>query len=478
MAEPPRVSSLGDTKAQILLKRERELYDLRRSRARAEEWLRALHRVWPERLDDSLEALARRTLALLVDTLSFDVAVAIEYQPESERVLFACRDPEAQGFSVRVERGVAAALEVQPSGIYPGAETAALAPLAAALELEKFLWSWRPSHRQTCFLFVAGSGARTAQLHTLSETDRNHFEMYCSHAAALLSNSLLVADVAFSSRQAGMAEIATGILHNVGNVLNSVNVCSEMALAHARELPADKLGKLLELLEGQADLGAFFAADPRAPKALEYLRRLAEQVSGAQRELGDELGQLSEHVAHVAAIVSRQQEYAKTSPRERCQLPRLMDDALMLVRASHPRSDVEIVRAYAPDAPELVTDRHRALQILVNLISNGLWALDQGAAEQPRLIARIEPADGVVRLAIEDNGVGIALEDAAKVFQHGYTTRRDGHGFGLHTSQLTAQELGGRLSFVSAGRERGATFTLVLPLEPPCRSETERDITA
>ncbi|MET0409694.1 MAG: ATP-binding protein [Polyangiaceae bacterium] len=478
MAEPPRVSSFGDSKAQILLKRERELFDLRRGRARAEEWLRALHRVWPERLDDSLEALARRALELLVDTLSFDVAVAIEYQPESERVLFACRDPELPSFALRLERGVAAELESQPSGIYPGADSAALAPLAAALELEKFLWSWRPSHRQTRFLFVAGSGARTAQLHTLSETDRKHFEMYCSHAAALLSNSLLVADVAFSSRQAGMAEIATGILHNVGNVLNSVNVCGEMALRHARELPADKLGKLLALLDGQADLAAFFANDPRAPKALEYLRRLAQHVSDGQRELGSELGQLSRHVAHVAAIVSRQQEYARTSASERCQLPRLMDDALMLVRASHPRSDVEIVRVFAPDAPELVTDRHRALQILVNLISNALWALDQGGAQPARLVARIERGEGAVRLEIEDNGVGIALEDAGKVFQHGYTTRRDGHGFGLHTSQLTAQELGGRLSFVSAGRERGARFTLALPLEPPCRSETAADITA
>jgi two-component system, NtrC family, sensor kinase len=478
MAEPPRVSSLGDSKAQILLERERELFDLRRARARAEEWLRALHRVWPERLDDSLEPLARRALALLVDTLSFDVAVAIEYQPESERVLFACRDPEAPSFALRIERGVAAALEAQPSGMYPGSDSGELAPLAAALELEKFLWSWRPSHRQTRFLLVAGSVARTAQLHTLSETDRDHFEMYCSHTAALFSKSLLVADVAFSARQAVMAEIATGILHNVGNVLNSVNVCGEVALQHARALPAHQLGKLVELLDEQADLAAFFADDPRAPKLLEYLRRLVEQVSGAQRELASELGQLSDHVAHVAAIVSRQQEYAKPSASERCQLPRLMDDALVLVRASHPGSDVEIVRAFAPDAPELVTDRHRALQILVNLISNALWALGQGVAASSRLIARIERGEGVVRLEIEDNGVGIAAEDVGKVFQHGYTTRRDGHGFGLHTSQLMAQELGGRLSFVSAGRQRGATFTLELPLEPSCRSETGPDITA
>jgi C4-dicarboxylate-specific signal transduction histidine kinase len=141
-----------------------------------------------------------------------------------------------------------------------------------------------------------------------------------------------------------------------------------------------------------------------------------------------------------------------------------MDDALLLAQASQDTGDVEIVRAFAPDVPDVFTDRHQALQILVNLITNALWALGESGRESRRLVARIERRDRMARLEVEDNGVGIALEDADQVFRHGFTTRREGHGFGLHTSALTAQELGGRLSFVSDGRGRGATFTLELPL--------------
>jgi signal transduction histidine kinase len=373
--------------------------------------------------------------------------------------------------------------------------------LIERLRFTRLFWRWCSSYRDSRFLFLAGSGARTAQFHTFPDSDRDHFAMFTSHAAALLSNSLLVADVhrerteletanrgldlslnelketqqrlvestqmvAMASRQAGMAEIATGILHNVGNVLNSVNVCGDVALQHANGLPIDGLRRLADLLAQQQDLGHFFTHDPRAQKGVVYLQRSLLRIGDEQARIVSELTQLKQHLVHVGAIVSRQQMYAKHSALERCSLSEVMDDALLLARSSHHKGSVNVVRMLDPE-PEAEIDRHRVLQILVNLISNALQALAESPRSDKQLIARVSAyGEGKCHLCIEDNGIGIAAEDAPRLFQHGFTTRRDGHGFGLHTSVLTAKELGGQLTFSSPGRGAGATFTLELPLRP------------
>ncbi len=498
-------------KARLLLQRERELFELRILRSRAEEWLNAAHAVWPERLDVEVQVLARHALDILVGTLSFERAAALEYRQQDAQLVFACGDPEDVPADLRLTSATTESLEQNPVGRYEPGSAPALAELATALGYAKFYWRSCPSYSGTRFLFIAGASPRTAQFHTFNDADRDHFAMFASHTAALLSNSLLVAHVrrehaqlehvnlgldasltelrdtrdklvastqlvAMASRRAGMAEIATGILHNVGNVLNSVNVCGEVALQQASELPAAGLEQLLVLLEAQADLPGFFRSDPRGPRVLEYLRQTTYRLSEQQRRIVSELTQLEQHLGHVGAIVRRQQAYAKAGAVERCALPQLMEDALLIARNARERGGVEVVTAFA-ELPPVLIDRHRVLQILVNLIGNALRALEDGDAPHKRLVARIERGDsGSVRLAIEDNGIGISAEDAPRLFQHGFTTRKDGHGFGLHTSVLTAEELGGQLTFHSEGRGRGATFVLELPAStapqstPPSRA--------
>jgi C4-dicarboxylate-specific signal transduction histidine kinase len=179
---------------------------------------------------------------------------------------------------------------------------------------------------------------------------------------------------------------------------------------------------------------------------------------------------LKQHLAHVGAIVSRQQAYARTGAVERCSLSELMDDALLLAQNSQHQGSVKISKVFA-DTPEIEVDRHRVLQILVNLISNALQALSD--SEQPNKLLTAHVARGagagLVELAIQDNGIGITPEAGAQLFQHGFTTRRDGHGFGLHVSALTAQELGGQLRFESGGPGCGATFILQLPVRAETR---------
>ncbi|ATB40030.1 serine/threonine protein kinase [Cystobacter fuscus] len=104
------------------------------------------------------------------------------------------------------------------------------------------------------------------------------------------------------------------------------------------------------------------------------------------------------------------------------------------------------------------------LQILINLLSNAKHALDGVPEGQRNLWVRLEAEGNVARIQVEDDGVGIAPELMDSLFAHGFTTRKDGHGFGLHSSALAAQMLKGRLTLESAGLGQGAVATLELPL--------------
>lgn len=77
---------------------------------------------------------------------------------------------------------------------------------------------------------------------------------------------------------------------------------------------------------------------------------------------------------------------------------------------------------------------------------------------------RVSRQDETARITVSDNGVGIAVENLTRIFAHGFTTKKNGHGFGLHSSALAAKELGGSLRASSEGPDRGATFILELPL--------------
>ncbi|MFY0573228.1 ATP-binding protein [Cystobacter fuscus] len=113
-----------------------------------------------------------------------------------------------------------------------------------------------------------------------------------------------------------------------------------------------------------------------------------------------------------------------------------------------------------------MTDKHKVLMILVNLISNARYAMESVPQGHRLLVLTLDTlVEGRLRVAVTDNGVGIAEDMLTCIFQHGFTTREGGHGFGLHASALAAQELGGSLVAQSEGPGRGATFILELPYQ-------------
>ncbi len=268
------------------------------------------------------------------------------------------------------------------------------------------------------------------------------------------------------SRQAGMAEVATDVLHNVGNVLNSVNVSATLVADQVRDSKLSNLPKLGDMLVAQAgDLAEFLTNDPKGRMIPSYLLTLAGELSAERTVIVQELEYLRKNIEHIKEVVAMQQTYARvTGVTETLELAELADDALRMNSGGIVHQGVEVIREFEPVLSVTVA-RHAVLQILVNLVRNATNACVESGRADRRMTVRISRHGDRVRLAVVDNGVGIAAENLTRIFALGFTTRKEGHGFGLHSSALAAKELGGSLSAQSLGPGLGSTFVLELPCE-------------
>ena len=269
-----------------------------------------------------------------------------------------------------------------------------------------------------------------------------------------------------ASRAAGMAEIATGVLHNVGNVLNSVNVSTNILADSVRKSKAASVRKVADLLDtNKADLPAFFSAGGKGQMMPGYLATLAQQIEVEQQGRITEIEQLTKNIAHIKDIVAMQQDYAKVSGLMQDFAPHaLIDEALLMAETVLKRGAVTVEMDCPATLPLVNTDRHKVLQILVNLISNAQQAMENTPADERRITIGVTCQDGHATIAIRDNGCGIAKENLTRIFNHGFTTKPTGHGFGLHSAANAATEIAGSLTGESEGQGMGATFTLMLPL--------------
>lgn len=279
-----------------------------------------------------------------------------------------------------------------------------------------------------------------------------------------------------TSRFAGMAEVATGVLHNVGNVLNSVNVSAALVVEKVRGSEIADLEQIASLLDQHAgDIGHFLSSDERGRHIPALLTELGGHLMAERDVLLNELGLLTKNVDHITDIVRMQQAYARVSGvLETLDLSDLIEDAVHINSAALQRHGIRTVRQFAP-VPRLTLDKQKALQILVNLISNAKYAMDEVDQRDKVLTLHIEAADRSVRVIVSDSGIGIPEANLTRIFSHGFTTRRHGHGFGLHSCSLAAKAMGGSLTVASAGVGAGAKFTLELPLEGVCVDEHEHE---
>lgn len=307
---------------------------------------------------------------------------------------------------------------------------------------------------------------REDEIGTLSREFDNMMEKLATSRAALVD----------TAREAGKSEIATGILHNVGNVLNSVNVSSTMLAKRADELAVKDLEALNQIIAEHAeDLGKFMSEDPRGKHFPPFLDALTQQMARGKQTISEEIKSLSSGIDRIRDLVNSQQDYVRrTEVIESVDLVALVDKAISVsenVDSFH--RGFEVVREYA-DLPKVPLDRYKTLEVLVNLIQNARHAMDEHGGDERRLTLRLLAPDVEhVRIEVEDTGMGIEPETLAKVFDHGFTTKTNGHGFGLHSAANAATEMSGSLTARSDGTGRGATFVLELPTRALSDSATQ-----
>ena len=309
--------------------------------------------------------------------------------------------------------------------------------------------------RQSTTLFMAGSGEGAVVMHV------NITERKLAEAALEKANS----DLREASRLAGMADVATHVLHNVGNVLNSVNVsCAVISDKVSRSCISSVARTSALLQEHQADLVGFFATDPRGRGLPEFIAGLAARLADEQATVLGEIRSLADHIEHINEVVSLQQQHAtgRVGVLEVVSIADTVEEALKMSDLALTDYGIVLIREFDEGRPAPL-ERHKVVQILVNLFRNAQQAVLAGCGRRGgEIVVRIDERGGRRSVSVSDNGVGIARENLTRIFAQGFTTNKTGHGLGLHSSAIAAREMGGSLTVHSEGSGLGANFTLSL----------------
>ena len=298
------------------------------------------------------------------------------------------------------------------------------------------------------------------------KTHRDHLmEMVKERTAELESTHHELVETA---RKVGMTEVATGVLHNVGNVLNSVGVTTADMKKTIKESRVSYLTNVAKMMEEHStDLGSFISTDKRGKQLPLFIHELSENMVDENAHLLKSVEKLNGYVQHLTDIVNLQQSYGKVSSlNEPVLLSELVEDALQINVEGLNRHEIKIKRDYT-QLPSIMVDRPKMLQIITNLISNAKYALTRNGQTDRTLTLCIKQSNPEkVHIEISDNGIGISENNLTNIFHYGFTTRKDGHGFGLHSAALAAKEMDGSLKAYSDGPGKGASFVLELPFRP------------
>lgn len=271
-----------------------------------------------------------------------------------------------------------------------------------------------------------------------------------------------------AAHKSGMAEMATGVLHNIGNILNSVNLASEEIARIAVHSKVQGLIKANNMLSAhREDLADFITQDPKGKKLPDYYLKLGKILSQEISDISAEAKSLIEKTTMMKEVISTQQDYASAGFHvEKLSLNDLLEDAIKIQAPSLHKWGVKLQRKYT-DTPACLGQKSKLLQVLTNLIKNAKEAMEDNDAHNKAKELSIKAgilSEGLAYIKISDNGCGISKEQLSKIFNHGFTTKQEGHGFGLHSSANAMTEMKGALSVESDGINHGASFTVTIPI--------------
>ncbi|MFJ1267670.1 MHYT domain-containing protein [Legionella lytica] len=266
------------------------------------------------------------------------------------------------------------------------------------------------------------------------------------------------------ARELGMSEMSASVLHNVGNVINSINISIETLLANRHATPLKTLEKLAALLNThKEDLPNFLSQDSRGSHIPAYINELALCWEKEHNQEIAELEDMTKNITLIKSIINTQQTALKNERFEQIiSLNELIDETLLLSGA-YLNKKITVIKEYS-DLKPIVVDKTKLFQILNNIISNAKDALVE-STNTPKVLTiktKLITKDKI-EIQISDNGVGISNANLSQIFIFGFTTKKSGHGFGLHASAVAVNELGGEIKVSSGGYEQGATFTIYLP---------------
>ena len=242
-----------------------------------------------------------------------------------------------------------------------------------------------------------------------------------------------------ASRKAGMADVATSVLHNVGNVLNSVNVSANIVGSLLKGSARAGLGKSLALLSAQAAPGRFIDEDPRGKKLLTYLAAVDKSLGEEREAMLRETESLAKNIEHIKSIVGQQLAGARGDTRgakvvELVAMSELFEDAAGVLRSTLGTGQ-QLKLSREPAAVSVATDRHKVFQIVMNLLVNARDAVAARPGAGCVTLRALRLANERVAIEVEDDGIGIPEDTLARIFSHGFTTKNDGHGFGFSAAE-------------------------------------------
>lgn len=269
------------------------------------------------------------------------------------------------------------------------------------------------------------------------------------------------------SRGLGAMEISASVLHNVGNVLNSLNVSVDTLISSRNATPMKSFVKLADMLTvHKENIATFLTEDPQGTHVVEYIDELAKCWDREHKQGLVELQDITKNIVLIKNIITTQQAVVKVDSLEQIiSIDELLDEILLLSGISN-NKEITIHKEYGPIKPAMI-DRIKLFQVLNNVISNGKDALKESTNPNKILSIKTSLENGQIVFEISDTGSGIDSANLKKIFNFGFTTKKNGHGFGLHASALTVNQLGGEISVKSGGLNQGAIFIIRIPYRKP-----------
>ncbi len=312
----------------------------------------------------------------------------------------------------------------------------------------------------------------------LESWDLEKLRRFRQHAISAVSKAKLVRDLTFTAdhlkktqemltdaaRHSGMSEIAANTLHNLGNLLNSINTSADEIIDLNRDLPVSLLQRLSALLAEHIDnLPEFLSNHQQGRQVPEALQLIAETLSRVSGDIDREVQDLRQVLDQLKTSLSDQERHIQTEEASQAiALSSCLEEALRVEEPLLTSRDVTLVKDWS-DLPRVMIPKSRFLRVLVNLINNAVDAMAESSGERRLTITGSRREDGSVDVTVADTGCGIAPENMTQLFRAGYTTKKRGSSFGLHYSANIMHELGGSIAANSDGLGCGATFTLTLP---------------